>query len=176
MFDPALIHRSPNIEVRMRFLFLALALAACGHEYPRSNVVGIAPDGKPPVTQESIDLAMDLYAIQKPSICDRPYLDPHEENRGLTTQYEHGGQRIVTIGPSAFTSWGVLGSTLAHEFEIHCNQSFFLVGIKNALGLRGTDNAERDAYFHEVDNANRFGLTMGEVNSIVETVNFYYSE
>lgn len=159
----------------MRLLLLALALTACGHEYPRSNVIGIAPEGKPPVTQESVLLAMDIYEIQKPASCQGPFYDPTIEDRGLTTQYGGRGEKIVTIGPAAFSSWGVLGSTLAHEFEIHCNQNFLLIRWKDLLGFDGSAEAEGEAYFWEVDNAKRFGLTMQEVNSAIETYNYYYA-
>ncbi|RYZ81305.1 MAG: hypothetical protein EOP04_24245 [Proteobacteria bacterium] len=96
------------------------------------------------------------------------------EDRGLTTLNGYGKKLEVTIGPAAFTSWAVLGSTLAHEVEIHCNQNFSLIRMKDMLGLEGTNGAEREAYMHELSNSDRFKLKEADQASIRETMEYYY--
>jgi hypothetical protein len=80
----------------------------------------------------------------------------------------------VFVGPTAFSSWGMLGSTLAHEVEVHCRQNFPLIVLKDQLGLDGTVEAEREAYEYEIQNAGRFGLDHRDQNLIAATVEYYY--
>ena len=80
----------------------------------------------------------------------------------------------VTVGPAAFESWGLLGSTLAHELEVHCQQNFTYIRLLDLLGLDGTLKAEREAYQHELSNAGRFHLGEVERENIKATMDFYY--
>src|SRR5690606_25474533 len=80
------------------------------------------------------------------------------------------------IGPSAFASWALLGSTLAHEIEVHCHQNFTLIRLFDIAGWEGTENAEREAYAHELAHADRFGLTSDDRYSIAQTLQYYYPE
>src|SRR5262249_12010943 len=65
--------------------------------------------------------------------------------------------RNVTIGDAAFTTPGNLGSTIAHEAEVHVN----LQTMKNAnySGQQGSALNEIQAYDYEIAGAPRFGLT-----------------
>ncbi|RZA25825.1 MAG: hypothetical protein EOP10_05645 [Proteobacteria bacterium] len=134
----------------------------------------VPPSSKPPMTQESIDIAMEMFNISIPKNATSPKLDMKLEDRGLTTLNGFGKKLEVTIGPAAFTSWAVLGSTLAHEVEIHCNQNFSLIRMKDMLGLEGTNGAEREAYMHELSNSDRFKLKEADQASIRETMEYYY--
>ena len=132
------------------------------------------PSSKPPMTQESIELAMQMFHIEVPQGASYPRLDPNLEDRGLTTMNGWGKDLDVTVGPAAFTSWALLGSTLAHELEVHCRQSFFLIRVKDMIGMKGTDEAEREAYLHELTNSERFHLKTTDQLNIRATMDYYY--
>ncbi len=137
-------------------------------------VTVVPPASKPPMTQESINIALEMFGIEVPTNAKAPRLDMKLEDRGLTTMSGWGQKLEVTIGPAAFTSWAVLGSTLAHEIEIHCNQNFALIRMKDMLGLEGTSGAEREAYMHELSNADRFHLKEADQMNIRATMDYYY--
>lgn len=127
----------------------------------------------PPITQASIDRALQRYLIQIPKNCPHPKLNLTLEERGLTSYFGRNFYK-VEIGPPAFSSWGMLGSTLAHELEIHCNQNFLKIRVLDLLGQEATKEAERQAYLYEIENAKRFGLKEKEVRSIKATMEYYY--
>ncbi|MCX6129535.1 MAG: hypothetical protein NTX25_10790 [Proteobacteria bacterium] len=138
------------------------------------SVYVVPPTSKPAVTQESIDIAIELFEIKIPRTASRPHLDMSLEDRGLTTLNGWGSKLEVTIGPAAFSSWALLGSTLAHELEIHCNQNFALIRMKDVMGLEGTQEAEREAYLHELANSERFHLKTADQMNIKATMDYYY--
>ncbi len=133
------------------------------------------PKDKPMASQANIDRAMEVFNIHLPGNVGWPRLDLTMEDRGVTIMDGWGMKRQVKIGPEAFSSWSILGSTLAHEIEVHGEQSFLWIRVLNLIGLKGTVAAEREAYLHEIRSARRFGLKRVEVQSIEETMNFYYS-
>jgi len=141
-----------------------------------SSVPVQAPSEQPAYSQKSIDLAMQLFAIEVPSSAKPPIFDPNLRDRGITARRGWSGKAEVRIGPAAFSSWGLLGSTLAHEIEIHCGQSFFMISMLDAIGLDGTSLAEREAYLHELQHAPRFNLTEIDQRLIAETLDYYYPE
>lgn len=134
----------------------------------------VPPSTKPPMTQESIDIAMEMFGIQVPAEANSPKLDMNLEDRGLTTLHGWGQKLEVTVGPAAFSSWAMLGSTLAHELEVHCRQNFALIRMKDMLGLEGTLHAEREAYMHELSNSDRFHLKESDQSNIRATMEYYY--
>lgn len=134
------------------------------------------PAEGPRVTQESVDLAMLFYGIRLPPGAEAPLLDRELKDRGLTTRGAFFQKARVTIGPAAFSSWSLLGSTLAHELEVHCRQNFLAIWIMDLVGLSGTDEAERQAYAHELRNARRFGLDIADAELIAETMDYYYPD
>lgn len=164
------------------------------------SVKVVAPAEPPPLTQESVDIAMELYSVDRLRHVSGPFFDGMLEDRGLTTGATLGASKTVTIGPAAFTSWGVLGSTLGHEIEVHARQSFLAVVVRDRfadvqLSARrrlgtyvqafapsarenfendGTWRAEREAYMYELANAERFGLSPAETRSISFVMNYYY--
>lgn len=171
-------------------------------EYERAiaGVEVIAPKGFPEQSQDSVELAMVMFSIDTPLTVDGPEFDSLLSDRGLTTGGLILPQKRVTIGPAAFSSWGVLGSTLAHEIEVHVPQSFFKVvaadhltqwsmSARKSIGRvfpaiqpspkelfenDGTWSAEREAYMHEIRNAKRFGLTDEELRSIWRVMDYFY--
>lgn len=132
------------------------------------------PDGAPEISQESVDLALRLFNIDVPPSADYPVLNTRLEDRGMSTRLNWRRKIRVEVGPSAFSSWGILGSTLAHELEIHCRQNFVLINIMDSLGLEGTTWAERQAYLYEIKQAQRFGLTNYQRDLIASTMAYYY--
>ena len=161
-----------------------------------------APNALPRVRQDSIDIAMELYSIDKPRSVVGPRFDGELEDRGLTTGGTLGTRKTVTIGASAFSSWGVLGSTLGHEIEVHAGQSFLAVVLRDRLAEvqlsarrrlggympaltpsaresfdnDGTWRAEREAYLYELASVKRFGLSGAETRSIRYVMNYFYPE
>lgn len=134
------------------------------------------PKTPPRMTQDSIDFALKLYNIKIPRHVKHPTLDLSMPDRGLTVMEGLGRKLEVKVGVGAFGSWALLGSTLAHEIEVHCHQNFSWIKFRDLVGLEGTKWAEREAYTHEIDNAKRFGLDAFDVENIEQTMEFYYSE
>jgi hypothetical protein len=143
-------------------------------EQSLARVQVIAPDSRPRMNQESIDLALVMFNIHVPDNAQHPIVDPFLVDRGRTTLYGYSKQLEVAVGPNAFTSWSILGATLAHELEVHCRQSFALIRLLDSVGLLGTENAEREAYMHELAGSNRFRLTALEQESIAQTMDYFY--
>ena len=122
-------------------LFLAAGTASAVREQRsfdrfKSDVALVevrAPNSFPAQNQESIDVAAELFSIDIPLTVAGPYFDAHLEDRGLTTGGTLSAEKNVTIGPAAFTSWSVLGSTLGHEIEVHVRQSFLKVVLLDKL-------------------------------------------
>lgn len=148
--------------------------------------------------QEAIDLAMTMYTIDRADGIRPPVFDPRLEDRGLAVSALLTPIRKIQIGTEGFSSWGILGSTLAHEIEVHGRQSFagilfldvmtrlakpltatiaFARGTETNRGASeglGTWAAERAAYTHEIKSAARFGLTADEVHAIRSVRDFFY--
>lgn len=139
-----------------------------------SQIQVLPPDTRPSLSQQSIDIAIAMFAIEIPANTKHPSFDASLEDRGLTTLNGWGKPLEVTIGPAAFASWALLGSTLAHELEVHCKQNFTLIRMKDLVGADGTKEAERDAYAHELAHAERFNLSRIERMNIQATMDFYY--
>jgi len=170
--------------VLLGFAFGALVLVLIGASRNASveskfwsdlrSVSTILPSTPPALSQESIDLALSFYNIRIPSGTSHPRLDTDLKDRGLTLRTLAFEDAIVTIGPAAFESWALLGSTLAHELEVHCQQNFAIIFLMDTIGLDGTGEAERQAYLHELKNARRFGLKPVDRRLIEETMAYFY--
>ena len=179
--------RSLNEEMPVLFLFVTSVIAAVvlvihTHDYealngvPKTNRLAIvkAPNSVPPLSQESVNKALIMFNIEVPEGVLHPIFDEELEDRGLTTLRGWGASLEVSVGPAAFSSWGLLGSTLAHELEVHCRQNFTLIRTLDLLGMKGTEAAEREAYLHELENASRFNLGEQDRLNIQATMDFYY--
>ena len=125
---------------------------------------------------ESVDVAMAMYGIKILPHVGTPEFDANLEDRGVTIMNGWGQKLVVKVGPAAFESWALLGSTLAHEIEIHCEQSFLLIRLMDTVGFSGTLSAEREAYMHEISNRERFNLSEYEIANIRNTMNYFYPD
>jgi hypothetical protein len=135
-----------------------------------------SPTSIPAMSQESVDLAVRAFRIDVPRNVKGPRFDPNLKDRGLTFRKSVLSDLEVSIGPDAFTSWGILASTIAHETEVHCRQSFLAIHFLNLLGFSGVAIAEREAYLFEISQAKRFGLTRLDQHLIKGTLDYYYPE
>ena len=178
----SLAYGLPTIFYVFTTCLALVVILAAKHDYDArkvfekrsSQVIVIPPETLPEMNQKSVDIALALFNINVPAGTNHPTFDPTLQDRGLTTLRGWGNKLEVTIGPAAFESWGLLGSTLAHELEVHCQQSFTLIRALDVLGLDGTLMAEREAYLHELNNARRFHLGKAEQENIKATMDFYY--
>ncbi len=152
-------------------LFLCLAAPACTSGLKgRKAEPRFAPGDRPPQTEAALRDALDEYAIAIPSGVDFPRVDDTLSDRGMTSWTPFAGNTEVLVGPSAFSSWALLGSTLAHELEIHCHQSLLLISFQESLGFAAKSVAEHQAYVYELEQAGRFGLSAQEVDRIAATL------
>lgn len=140
------------------------------------DVEVILPDNYPTLNVDSLEVAMAMFGIENPTNVLPLKVDETMYDRGLTSSVSFSNVTEVTIGYAAFENWSILGSTLAHEVEIHSQQNFFLIWAMDTLGLHGTLHAERVAYNHELNDAERFGLNSEDKTMIAETMNYYYPE
>lgn len=149
------------------------------------------PEEKPNQPTKDIDLAMALFSIDIPENAKYPIYNQNLPYRGLTIGDAFFSTKQVIIGEMAFKSWGILGSTLAHEIEVHCNQSFLKIEFLNflyvvmkyhkklilkiypSLNLSPHENlglgaylAEKEAYMYEINSKKRFNLSPKEVIAI----------
>jgi hypothetical protein len=154
----------------------AQVTARSTYERAMATVAVVPPDTAPEPSQKSIELALVMFGIQVPASASHPVFDPALRDRGLTSRGAFMDKAVVTVGPAAFSSWSLLGSTLAHELEVHCQQNFLFIYMMDALGLDGTGAAERQAYAHELRNARRFGLAGADASLIADTMDYYYPD
>lgn len=134
----------------------------------------ITSNPNPIPSSKSILIAMKIFSIEGSKKMGLPSYDPSLKDRGQTVISEGGKPCQVKVGTSAFQSWGVLGATLAHEIEVHCNQDITFIKAFDLFGGLGTYFAERAAYKYEIDSKKRFGLATDEVKSIRETMDYYF--
>lgn len=125
-------------------------------------------------SQDNIDLAMKIFGIKVPFYTHYPQYQANLVDRGVTQVDGLLFPKQVYIGPAAFQSLGILGSTLAHELEVHARQSFIVIYLLDLFGFNGKSIAEREAYSYEIRNRDRFELTHQEVDQIRFTMDFYY--
>ena len=105
---------------------------SAGRYWQRLALVPVrAPARLPVPSQEDVDIAMALFSIHAPADLDWPVFDPELADRGLTTGSTLSGPKAVYVGPAAFVSWAVLGSTLAHEVEVHGRQDFLEIVLQD---------------------------------------------
>jgi hypothetical protein len=160
-------------------VFLGIKESQARANQLKSNFVTSAPDlpvGEPELGQASINIALSAFGIEIPKNVKGPFFSAKLEDRGLTLKRGVVSDSVVYIGPEAFSSWSLLGSTLAHEIEIHCRQNFLAIHFQNIAGFDGTGLAEREAYNYELHQADRFGLSDYERDLIKSTMVYFYPE
>ena len=130
----------------------------------------------PLTSDESIQIALKQFKIEVPENVTVRYAGFKENVRGHTIENEKNGQnKTVLIYDLAFSSWAVLGSTLAHEIEVHVKQDFSYIRKKNAVFKNnyGQNRAEVEAYQYELDNSERFSLNNEEKENIENLLDEY---
>lgn len=130
--------------------------------------------GGPSPSQSDINQALEAFEIKIPKNVKGPFFSSELDDRGLTIRKGIMSDAVVYVGPEAFSSWGLLGSTLAHEIEVHCRQNFLAIHFQNISGFDGTGYAEREAYGYELAHAERFGLSVYERDLISSTMVYFY--
>jgi len=121
--------------------------------------------------QKAIDESIKLYSIDTNGIKSITY-DPSLSDNGVASS--DGSVRIGRAAFAAGATVGWLGSTIAHEGEIHIKE-------QANKGLwwgdeQGTAIQEVQAYDHEINNAKRFGLSDTEVSELKSERKDYYDE
>jgi len=167
------------VLVGVGIVFLGFKEAQARANQLKSNFVNSAPElpaGEPELGQASINVALIAFGIEIPRNVKGPFFSAKLEDRGLTLKRDVDSDSVVYIGPEAFSSWSLLGSTLAHEIEIHCRQNFLAIHFQNISGFDGTGLAEREAYNYELLQADRFGLSEYERDLIKSTMFYFYPE
>lgn len=116
-------------------------------------------------SSDEINFALEVYGI-KSSHVDKISFDENLYSRGEYNVVTNE----VSIGPAALVSWGVLGSTLIHEVEVHGNQGIdkkILLGWQEKLlGKSSLAALEIEAYESEVRNSHRLGVHIIDLNGI----------
>ncbi len=133
-------------------------------------------EGRPPISRQSMARAIEAFKIQIPKKVNGPFIKLDMNDRGMTVRENTFSPASVYIGPDAFSSWALLGSTLAHEIEVHCRQNFLSIHFQSLAGIDSVGTAEREAYAYELTNANRFGLSNFDRSLIQSTSAYYYPE
>ena len=134
------------IAICVSFSFLVFAVVVSGSAIlerkklddlitAMQQVKVIPPKLPPQPSQEAVDLAVELYTIKKTTFLIGPFYDATLEDRGVTSGGVVSPRKIVNIGPAAFSSWAILGSTLGHEVEVHVAQPFFLIVLQDNVSL-----------------------------------------
>lgn len=152
----------------------AQAPADLDYFYRNPAVKVTLPHNAPTPSQASIDMAIALFSIQIPAGHRAPQYDPALPDRGLTKRKLFTDEVEIYIGNPAFQNWSVLGSTLAHEVEVHGRQSVLAITAMNIFGINGTELAERQAYLYEIQNGPRFGLNKEDAQTIHDTMDYFY--
>jgi hypothetical protein len=80
----------------------------------------------------------------------------------------------IEIGPAAFKyGLGWLGSTIAHEAEVHFQLQARKGIWSSSYDIPGVAAMEVQAYQYELNNAQRFGLTRDDIDAITSSRNKY---
>jgi uncharacterized Zn-binding protein involved in type VI secretion len=122
---------------------------------PQALIQDLINKGK---KQEAIEQAVKHYGVDISQAKTVTY-DPTVKGEAVTS---NDGR--VRVGDKAFASPGWLGSSIAHETEVHVNEQ--AKKGKWYTGKQGTAIQEVQAYDHEIANARKYGLTDSEVNDL----------
>jgi len=117
--------------------------------------------------EEAMARALAVYGIDASHVKRLSYVDDLPGTMATT-----GPDGTVELDPGAFDSAGELGSTLAHEIEIHVNEQLEKDRWHNGEVSKALNQVE--AYDHELANAERFGLSDEEVEEIRGARKKYY--
>ncbi len=126
--------------------------------------------------QTAIGRAIAAYRIDVSHLRVGVSYSPHgdmREREGATYVDEDGTVR-VEIGDEAFASPARLGSTIAHEVEVHVNRQITKGVYCPSTDEQGTLLQEVEAYDHELASKDRFGLGADELKLLKQRRASYY--
>jgi hypothetical protein len=126
--------------------------------------------------QAAIQRAIDTYGIDVSHVPFGVIYSPHGNMRDRegATFLDRDGTVRVEIGDDAFASASRLGSTIAHEVEVHVNRQI-AKGIHDPPSdEQGTLIQEVEAYDYELLNKDRFGLSDDELKLLKQRRASYY--
>ena len=114
--------------------------------------------------QTAIDHAIVTYGINVRAVPMGVHYAPHGRMRDRegATILDRDGTVRVQIGDLAFASAGWLGSTIAHEVEVHVNRQIAMGRHAPASDEEGASIEEIEAYDFEIANQARFGVQPDE--------------
>ncbi len=171
-----LVRTNTGLLVWAFFLGAYVSMGLSANKPVTTSVMALpgGPGSLPPMSEESIRLAMEYFQIELPANTAMPTLDIKLKSRGLTSRSLLNTLNKVSIGPEAFMSWGLLASTIAHEVDIHCKQNLLWITLQEMVGINGSVKAEIEAYNYELSNSKKFGLRAFEVHNIRRSRDYYY--
>jgi hypothetical protein len=126
--------------------------------------------------QSAIRRAIATYRIDVSRLHLGVSYSPHGDMRdreGATYLDEDGTVR-VEIGDEAFASAARLGSTIAHEVEVHVNRQIAKGVYYPSTDEQGTLIQEVEAYDHELASKDRFELGADELKLLKQRRASYY--
>ena len=121
-----------------------------------------------------LKIAISAYSIKIPEHIQYVKFNKDLMDRGMIIGDWSNKNAKIYIGQPAFSSWAILGSTIAHEAEVHGSQSFLAIGLLDLIFNRGIISAETVAYNYEISNSKRFGLSKKEIAEIEHTKNHHF--
>jgi hypothetical protein len=110
--------------------------------------------------QAAIEHAIVAYGIDVSAVPSGVHYSPHgamRDREGVTLVDRDGTLRVL-VGDLAFGSAGWLGSTIAHEVEVHVNRQIAKGAQARAGDEQGQSIDEVEAYDFELAGQARFGL------------------
>ena len=118
--------------------------------------------------EAAIAHAIVEYRIDIKGVASGVHYSPHgnmRERDGVTLVDGDGTVR-VQVGDAGFRSAGCLGSTIAHEVEVHVDRQI-AKGVRDPAGdEQGVAMHEIEAYDHELASQARFGLDEDELRLV----------
>ena len=147
------------MQLKIIFLFTSLVW----------NQIAFSKDLRKPLPgNEAIYEAIKRYLIEVPTDAIIVYNSERTERAITIPPLGDNGGVFVILGPGAFTSWALLGSTLGHELEVHARQNISYAQDRTERDLPGgLFLIEVEAYLYEIKNKERFGTTEDELNRYV---------
>lgn len=161
---------------QLTILWILLSTVGCLNQVEQKEPPILT--GTPTISDESVQMAIEAFSIKAPKTCLPIKINKDATTyRGITERRAWWDSAKVTLGAPAFSSWAILGSTLAHEIEAHCAQPFAIFHALDAIHSDlGTSLAEVLAYNIEAKQKDRFNLSESEVHEVESYRILYLSQ
>jgi hypothetical protein len=126
--------------------------------------------------QSAITHAIVVFDIDVGGVATGVIYSPHGamRDREGATIVDRDGTVRVQVGDAAFRSAGWLGSTIAHEVEVHVNRQIAKGMCYQPSDRDGTLIQEVEAYDFELVNHQRFGIDAPDLRQLRQRRNFAY--